>query len=190
MASLSSLISDVYTLTNRPDLVAETELAVKKATLKMHHVDFFKKDLFETGITWNPVAYIQSLEYKVIAPRWRKLSYLRKYQDGVPGVFFSQLTPEESLDRYNVQKENICYLAGDMIEIRSDSQDLYMLLGAYLHPDITTTGYSSWIADEHPYAIVFDAAASIFKAIGQDEKAAYFKQDVIEQIALLRQNQI
>lgn len=190
MASLSSLMTDVYTLTNRPDLVAETELAVKKATLKLHQVDFFKKDLFETGITWSPVDYIQSLEYKVIHPRWRKLDYLRKYTDGQPGDFFIQLTPQESLDRYNVQKENICYLAGDMIEIRSNTEDTYMLLGAYLHPDITTAGFSSWIADEHPYAIIYDAAASIFKAIGQDEKAAYFKQDVIEQIALLRQNQL
>jgi len=91
MASLSSLISDVYILTNRPDLVAETELAVKKATLKLHHVDFFKKDLFETGITWNPVAYIQSLEYKNIHPRWRKLDYLRKYEDSIPGTFFTML---------------------------------------------------------------------------------------------------
>lgn len=51
MASLNSLVSDVYTLTNRPDLVAETALAVKKATLKMHHVDFFARDIWESGIT-------------------------------------------------------------------------------------------------------------------------------------------
>lgn len=190
MASLNSLISDVYTLTNRPDLVAETLLAVKKATLKMHQTDFYAKDLFETGITWNPINYIQSLDYKHIHPRWRKLDYLRKYQDGTPGQFFTILTPQESLDRYNVQKEDICYLAGDMYEIKSSTQDTYMLLGAWINPDLTDAGYSSWIADEHPYAIVIDAAATLFKSIGQDEKAAYFKQEIIEQIQLLKQNQI
>lgn len=190
MASLNSLITDVYTLTNRPDLEAETKLAVKKATLKLHQSDFYKKDLFETGIQWNPIGFFQSLDYKTIHPRWRKLDYLRKYENGQASTFFTILTPQETIDRYNVQKENICYLAGAFYEIRSNTQDQYMLLGAWINPDITDEGYSSWIADEHPYAIIVDAAASVFKSIGQDEKAAYFKQEVTEQIALLRQNQI
>jgi hypothetical protein len=65
-----------------------------------------------------------------------------------------------------------------------------MLLGCYLHPDITEESYSSWIADEHPYAIISDAAATVFKMIGFDEQAAYQKQNVTEQIAMLRQNQL
>lgn len=190
MASLTDLINDVYTITNRPDLIAETKLAVKQATLKMHQVDYFPKDLYETGIQWTPPAFIQSLAYKSIIPRWRTLNYLRKIQDNVPGVFFELLSPQQSLDRYAIAKENICYIAGDQLEIRSDTEDLNMLLGCYLHPDITDTGYSSWIADEHPYAIIFDAAAAVFKMIGFDEQAAYMKQNVTEQIALLRQNQL
>lgn len=190
MASLNSLMTDVFTITNRPDLIAETKLAVKQATLKMHHVDYFPKDLFETGISWNPADYVQSLAYKNIIPRWRTFKYLRKYQDSRPGDFFQLLGVEETLDRYAINKDNICYIAGDQLEIRSSTQDNYMLIGCYLHPDITDEGYSSWIADEHPFAIVFDAAATVFKMIGFDEQAAYLKQNVTEQIALLRQNQI
>ena len=190
MASFTSLLNDVYTITNRPDLIAETKLAVKQATLKMHQSDYYPKDLFETGIAWNPVAFLQSLSYKTLIPRWRTFKYLRKYSDGVPGDFFTLLSPEESLDRYAVNKDNICYVAGDTLEIRSSTQDANMLIGCYLHPDITEENYTSWIADEHPYAIVFDAAATVFKMIGYDEQAAYMKQSVTEQIALLRQNQI
>ena len=190
MASLNSLMTDVFTITNRPDLIAETKLAVKQATLKMHHVDYFPKDLFETGISWNPADYVQSLAYKNIIPRWRTFKYLRKYQDSRPGDFFQLLGVEETLDRYAINKDNICYIAGDQLEIRSSTQDTYMLIGCYLHPDITDESYSSWIADEHPFAIVFDAAATVFKMIGFDEQAAYLKQNVTEQIALLRQNQI
>lgn len=189
-ATLASLMSDVQTITARPDLIAETKLAVKQATLKMHQVDYFPKDLFETGIIWDPVANIQSLAYKTLVPRWRTFKYLRKYLDGVPGEFFALLSPAETLDRYAVQKENICYIAGDQLEIRSNTADATMLISCYLHPDITDDGYSSWIADEHPYAIVFDAAATVFKMIGFDEQAAYMKQNVTEQIALLRQNQL
>jgi len=190
MASFTELLADVYTITNRPDLIAETKLAVKQATLKMHQVDYFPKDLYETGIIWDPIAYIQSLAYKTLVPRWRTLKYLRKYQDNLPGEFFTRLNPEETLDRYQINKDNICYIAGDQLEIRSNTQDSTMLLSCYLHPDITESNYTSWIAEEHPYAIVYDAAAAVFKMIGFDEQAAYMKQNVTEQVALLRQNQI
>ena len=190
MASLTSLMSDVYVITNRPDLVDETKLAVKKATLKMHQADHFAKDIFETGIAWNPADFIQSLDYKALVPNWRSLKYLRKYADGVPGQFFTLLTPEESMDRYAINKENICYIAGTNLEIRSNTQDAYMLLGCYVNPVITDTGYNSWIADEHPYAIIMEAAASVFKMIGSDEQAAFYRQEVTEQIAMIRQNQI
>ncbi len=190
MASLNSLMTDVFTITNRPDLIAETKLAVKQATLKMHHVDYFPKDLHETGLSWNPADFVQSLAYKTLIPRWRTFKYLRKYADSRATDFFQLLTVEETLDRYAANKENVCYIAGDQLEIRSSTQDAYMLLGCYLHPDLTDDGYSSWIADEHPYAIINDAAASVFKMIGFDEQAAYLKQNVVEQIQLLRQNQI
>lgn len=190
MTTLASLINDVATVTNRPDLVEETRLAIKKATLKMHQADHFAKDIFETGISWNPPAFIQSLDYKSIVPNWRSLKYLRKYSSGVPGPFFTLLTPEESLDRYAINKENICYIAGSSLEIRSNTEDSYMLLGCYVNPVVTDAGYSSWIADEHPYAIVMEAAASVFKMIGADEQAAFYRQEVMEQLALVRQNQI
>jgi hypothetical protein len=59
VATLAELQADVITITNRPDLVAETLLAVKKATLKMHQLDFFYKDLVESGLVFDPVDYTQ-----------------------------------------------------------------------------------------------------------------------------------
>jgi hypothetical protein len=190
MATLAELIADVYTLTNRPDLVNETKLAVKAATLKAHHSDFYPKDLFETGIAWSPVDYIQSLEYRTVIPRWRAFKFLRKYDSaaGQPGTFFQLLTPEQILDRYGIQKDNICYVAGEMLEIRSSTQDTNMLLGCYLHPDISDTGYSSWIALDHPYFIVYEAARTLFKSIGFDEQSAQMNQLVAEQFAGLKMN--
>lgn len=190
MATFSELCADVHTITNRPDLVAETKLAVRQATLKAHHSDYYPKDIFETGITWATPSNLQSLAYRELFPQWRSLKYLRKYQDGVPGTFFTVLTPEETLDRYTINKENICYLAGEMLEIRSNTADGYMLLGGYANPVITEEGYKSWIAIEHPFVIVYDAVAQVFKMIGWDEQAAMAKQNMAEQMMLLKQNQL
>lgn len=187
MATFTELLSDVYVLTNRPDLVAETKLAVKAATLKAHQSDFYPKDLFEVAIEWPAPAYIQSLEYRTLIPRWRAFKYLRKYQDGVPGTFISLLTPEQTLDRYNVNREDVCYLAGEVIEIRSSTQDTHHILGCYINPILDEGTFTSWIAVDHPYAIVYEAARSVYKAIGWDEQAQSMRQEVAEQYMLLKQ---
>jgi hypothetical protein len=187
MASFAELVSDAYLLTNRPDLVNETKLAVKAATLKAHQSDFYPKDLYEIGISWPTPDYIQSIEYRTLVPRWRAFKYLRKYTSGSPAGFIKLLTPEMTLDRYSINKEDVCYLAGEMLEIRSSTQDVNMILACYINPIIDENTFSSWIALDHPYAIVYEAARSIFKQIGWDEQAASIKQEVAEQYQILKQ---
>lgn len=192
MATFAELLSDTYLLTNRPDLVNETKMAVKAATLKLHHTDFYPKDLYETGISWSPVSYIQSLDYRSLIPRWRSFKFLRKYDatTSTPGDFFSLLVPEQVLDSYNQARSDICYLAGESLEIKSSTQDDNMIIGCYIHPDITEGNFTSWVALDHPYAIVYEAAASLFKMIGYDEQATMMKQMVVEQVMELRMNNI
>lgn len=190
MATFAELVADVKILTNRPDLDAETKLAVKAATLKAHHSDFYPKDIYEFTILWSPVAYTQSMDYRTLVPRWRAFKYLRKHDGTSATDFFTLLTPEEVLDGYGIDKEDVCYIAGEQIEIRSSTEDTYMLCGCYRHPDITEAGYSSWIALDHPYAIVYEATAKIFKMIGFDEQAAQIQREVVEQYALLRNSNI
>lgn len=194
MATFAELVADVKILTNRPDLDAEIKLAVKAATLKAHHTDFYPKDLYEVAIQWNPVGYQQSLDYRVLIPRYRAFKYLRKYDPtattGGDGAFINMLLPEQTVDGYGIDRENICYVAGENIEIRSSTEDDYMLFGCYVHPDITEAAYSSWIALDHPYAIEYEATSKIFKMIGYDEQATMMQREVVEQFTLLRNSNI
>lgn len=187
MATFAELVSDVYTLTNRPYLVEETKLAVKMATLKAHQSDFYPKDLFEVGLSWTEPAFIQSIEYRTLIPRWRAFKYLRKYAGSSLGEFFKLLTPEETLDGYGINRENICYLAGEMLEIRSNTQDTNMIIGCYLNPITTEQGFTSWIALDHPYAIVFEAARIIFRQVGAVDEANNMRTEVAEQYMILKQ---
>ncbi len=187
MATFAELVSDTYLFTNRPDLVNETKLAVKAATLKAHQSDFYPKDIYEVGISWATPDYIQSIDYRTLIPRWRAFKYLRKYTDGAAGDFIKLLTPEQTLDRYSINKEDICYLAGENLEVRSSTEDDYMILSCYINPVLDETSYSSWIALDHPYAIVYEAARTIFKQIGWDEQANAIRQEVTEQYQILKQ---
>ena len=196
MATFAELVADVKLMTNRPDLDSEVKLAVKAATLKAHHTDYYPKDLYEVTVAWSPVAYLQSLTYRTLIPRWRSFKYLRKFTPAVgttpavDGVFFKMIDPMDAVDVYGINKENVCYLAGEDIDIRSSTEDTHMLLGCYRHPDITENTYSSWIALDHPYAIIYEAASKIFKQTGFDEQAAMMSKEVTEQFMLLRNSEI
>lgn len=188
--SLLDLAADVYTLTNRPDLVGETKLAIKSATLKAHGSDYFYKDLFESGIIFDLPLTQQSLEYKTLIPRWRALKYLRIFDyttpPGCAKKFLIILQPEDILDSYSVNREDVVYVAGLELQIRTCTCQQYFLLGCYLYPDIGDSTYYSWIADEARYAIVYDAAATIFKTIGYDEQVSTYLRLVQEQYAELK----
>ena len=194
MATFAELVADVKTMTNRPDLDAEIKLAVKAATLKAHQTDYYPKDLFETAIIWTPIAYQQSLDYRTLIPRWRAFKYLRKYDNsvspGVPGKYINILTPEQSIDGYGIDREDVCYIAGESLEIRSSTQDTYMLIGCYIHPDLDEITFNSWIALDAPFAIVYEATSKIFKQTGYDEQAAMMNKEVAEQFMLLRNNNL
>lgn len=188
MASLTDLVNEVYAITNRPDLVAETASAVKAATLKAHQSDFYYKDILEIPVEFPTTDYIQSLEYRAIIPRYRALSYIRVTDSACidTGPFLAICTPHETIDDYGLNKTNIAYVAGQVIQLRAAVQFQYIFLGCYIHPSITEAAYDSWISDEHPYAIIFDAAATIFKMIGFDEQVKVYRDMVNEQLAELK----
>jgi len=191
MATFTELLNDVYTLTNRPDLVGETELAVKAATLKAHQLDFFYKDIEEIGMSFPSADYLQTIDYRTILPLYRALKYIRKTDaSGAPGLPFKIITPAEFLDRYNLERTDVAYVAGEAIQLKSSTALQYILFGCYLNPNINPATYNSWVALDHPFAIVYEAAATLYKMIGQDEQSTMFKRLTDEQFQFLRQSNI
>lgn len=190
--TLAELIAEVYTITGRPDRVAETLSAVKSATLKAHQSDYYYKDIFETGVDFGSAEFVQAFAYRDLIPTWRAIKYLRKYDaiTNTPGAILKLILPENVLDDYATQKTNICYVAGSYLQINCSEQNQYFLLGCYLNPNITEASYNSWVTLDHPYCVVFDAAATVFKAIGKDEEASAYRTLVAEQLAMLRTSNI
>jgi hypothetical protein len=186
--TLDELIAEVYEITNRSDLVSETASAVKAATLKAHKTDFYSKDIYETGISFTTPEYRQSLEYFTVVPNFRSFNYLRKSETATndTGVFFEIITPQEVLDSYGINRTDVAYVAGRALEIRSSTLFQYGLLGCYLLPVVTTAGYSSWVAEQSPFAIIYEACRVIFKSIGYDEQSNTFTRLVAEEYELLR----
>lgn len=190
--TLTELQDEVYAITNRPDLADRTLSAIRASTLKLHQADYFYKDLFESGITFSTSAYLQQIEYRTLFPRWRALKYIRKSDVNAyaGGTILEVITPEQILDDYKCNRNDVCYVAGETINIRSSTDLQYIFLGCYLNPNVTISGYNSWIAKDHPWAIIQTAAAQIFRSTGKQEEWAASTREANEQFALVRESNI
>ena len=186
------MLADVYEITNRPDLVGETTAAVKAATLKAHHSDFYSKDIHEEAFSFPAASYRQSFDYIQAVDNFRSFKYARKADDACDdaGVFFCIITPEESLDSYGRNRTDVAYVAGRVLEMRSSTKFDRFLLGCYIHPIVRTGAYCSWIAMQYPYAIIYEACRVVFKAIGKSEESAQMTGLVAEEYGLLKLSNI
>lgn len=193
-ALLQQMVTDTIVLTGRPDLEDTTKLAVKAATLKLHKSNYFYPDLKESGVSFDSELFQQQLSIKEVIPQYRSMSYIRKVvvDFGSPtgyvgGEFLERVDPLDTTDSYNVNRENVWYQAGSAIQIRSSTAEKQFLLGCYVDPVLTDETYESWIARDMPFAIMYDAAATVFKGIGFDEQAAMYRQDTATwQLELVR----
>ena len=187
--TLDDMLTEVYALTNRPDLVVETKAAVKAATLKAHHSDYYSKDIHEVTVTLGveESAYVYSLDIYNRVSNYRALKYIRKLDVGTaePAEFIEVVELEELFDSYGVSRTDVCYMAGRNIEIKSSTLFNKIVLACYVSPLVTESAYASWVADLYPYVIVYEAARVVFKTIGYDEQSATYERLVAEQFALL-----
>ena len=186
--TFDELVQEVIDITSRADLKTEIESAVKAATIKAHQTDFYSKDIHETGIQFDTATFRQSLDYISLISNFRAFKYLRRVEDETDdlGKFFEIILPEEVLDSYGRNRNDVAYVAGRVLEIRSSVEFTKALLGAYVLPIVRKEAFDSWIAEQHPFAIINEAARVIFKRIGYDEQSATYNQLVAEEYVLLR----
>lgn len=186
--TFDEMVQEVFDLTNRPDLIAETKASVRAATLKAHQSDFFSKDIWESGIEFGTSSFRQSWDYMNTWSNFRSFKYIKIVDDKNDdlGQPIEIVTPEETLDTYNRNRTNIAYIAGRVIEIRASVSFQNALVGAYVFPVVTGDDFESWITQMHPYAIIREAARVIFKTIGYDEQSAQYNGLVAEEYQLLK----
>lgn len=180
--TLNELIAEVYTKTKRPDLVDRTKQAVKKVTLECHQLDFFSKDIFESGMVFVTSTYLQQIDLAII-PRYRAIKYLRKCDSaGVPVIGtsgkFKIISPDQVFDRYGIDQTDVAYVAGQVVNLKSSTEFQYLLTGWYQNPDISDSGYSSWIAVAHPYLIINKAVQSLYVDMGKNTEAQAINAEI------------
>jgi len=198
--TIANLAALVYVETNRPDLISETYNAVLASITKMHCLDYFPRDIVTSKIVFDSSAYIQELDTTIL-PRWRAWKAIRKWDptyinyqsnpnNSLPLIsnslgfsanpsqalaFFNMIDLDDILDGYETEKVNVCYQAGTTLYMKSSTTFQQAFAFFYQYPNLDPTNsyanFSSWIADNHPYTIVYDAASAVLQKIGMTDAA-------------------
>lgn len=178
MPLFTDILADVYTITNRPDLVAETKLALKQATYDAHRSDYYPKDLMDgVQIAVQTPQSNWQLSISANFARWRSFSYLRPYTvitASLSKIIIGRnqfLSPDGILDEYLEEKINVAYVAGDNLNVRLASAYDGLLVGFWQNPTIDETAYNSWVATDFPGVLQIDAARRVMGMIGYEEAA-------------------
>ena len=189
--TLNEIITEVYTQTNRPDLVAPTLAAVRSVTAGAHALNDFDLDeaiavLWATGDSayeWKlPLSEISNSSiYQIVdygskyhlvvidtntpdvgAPPVRRI--LTVWAVDTNGDILYELvrqTPGEIFDKFGNKKQGVYRLIGGALSIRTEEPVAGVAVQYLAAPVLTEAGWNSWITDVAPWYIVHMAAAAV-----------------------------
>ena len=178
MTTFADMQEAVIVQTKRPELVTLTDSAIRMATIRAHHVDFFSRDAAEQVLTFTPDTTLQFTDFANIyttVARLRTLDFMQATDITAP------YTPTENLeyvndykdfwDQDNCLRSSVFTLRGRTLRVRFAVATGRALLNYYQNPDTTSATYSSWIADNHKEELAMWAAGIIWARTGFQEQA-------------------
>lgn len=185
-------VSEVLTITARPDRTAEVESALNWAISHCCLKSNFAYDLVESTITIDPALYGATIQFNNVlttppVTRFRKFKYIKSYGAtrylkpiGSDQVF----QPGRSMqkDRYYVAGDNLTYILSSLAPS--------LEIAYYQYPPIldSITLPTFWLLDVAPWAVIDLAAARIFRSIGDDESMRQYQGMGEEMLKLARRD--
>lgn len=154
--------------TNRPALVAETRTAIKEATMELHSAAKFFADLRSTNVV---LSSGEATRVKFIFTPFRRSVYrvtaIDKQNNETP-------LHQSTLAHSNRWATNWFRVLGHEFEIQTSQPANAFRVEFFAYPDLSDTGYDSWIAKQYPFAVADLAAAKVFALVEPQLATLYF----------------
>lgn len=183
MTTFAQMVTATLGITRRPELVLATEMAVRTATLRAHHVDFFPRDLVEAQLPYvrSPTAMFYDFpSVSTSLPRLRTIKEV--YTLTVEGFKTEELEYRDSDDNYDhdgAPRRFIYNLIGDTLRCFFDLPSGIAQVYYYRNPDVSSATYSSWIADAYEDQLAIWAASIVLRRNGFADLARNLHEDEV-----------
>lgn len=168
MSIYTDILADVVAFTNRPELTAETDVAIRQAIRTAHSAGSFWRDLVSLPITGLATdEAIQTIDLSSVAPRFKQLAYVGPTDSN---LYYAPVDIKDQWDEYKQFKTDVCYGLGTNLILRpaAAAEDVTLVYWSFpVTSPIADT--DSWIAEKFPDLISCWAAATILQMIGENE---------------------
>lgn len=175
MPTFRQLVNNVITVTNRPDLLAETELAVRQVILYYHHLDSFWRDKL-TGVI--SVSTGRAARHEVPISRFEGF----RNAHSVAPYFAGNDTcaaPLKRMERMGQHESEYWFLAGKTLVIKSATPTHQFQFTYWKNPTVAPeAAFDSWVADLYPDAVEDAACAKLFEMIRDSNEADRYRARV------------
>lgn len=175
--SFAQMTDLVVAETRRPELGSVTTAAIKSATLRAHHTDFFPRDLVgDSTQTFSPNSSAYFYDFPNVStlfPRCRSIQFVQML-DTVNFRPVEKLEYRNTNDNYDEngdRRPSIYNLIGDTLRILPQDPTGRIEVFYYQNPNLIELQYSSWIADTYPEELAKWAAGIVFARTGYLEQA-------------------
>lgn len=167
MSLYTDVFAGVVAWTNRPDLVTETDTAIRQAVRSAHRSGTYYRDLVSVPLTGITAEQIQQIDLSSAAPNFRRLATV-----GPTGydLQYSEAGVLDLFDQDKYPRTDIFYIIGTTLHIRAASPMTDITLVYYKHPTTNPiASLDSWIALEHQDLIICSAAATVLGMVNEPE---------------------
>lgn len=185
MTTFAELTAKVYDVTKRPELVSLTATAIRLATIRAHHTDFFPRDSNIQAIDFTVNPTLQFVDLTNIYSTLVQLRAIELLQcaDVITGNPTESLEYREYSDLWDVDgvlRSSVFTLVGDTLKCVPKVATGKMLVKFYKNPIVLDATYSSWIADLYDDEVAMWAAAIIWSRTGNMEQAKLTLQSHVQ----------
>lgn len=181
MTTFAELESLVVEQTRRPEISSVTKAAIRTATLRAHHTDFFPRDLAQGPLLYTLSSIAQFYDFPNISQTLLRMRSLKLIHgiDAVTSAPVEQLEFREADDLFDVdgnRRQHIYTLVGDTLRVYFSAPTGAATAFFYQNPQTSEAQYSSWIADTYPDELAAWAAGIVFARTGFTEMAQQFQE--------------
>lgn len=185
MTTFAEMQALVEAQTRRPEVGAVTQAAVRTATLRAHHTDFFPRDLTTGTLNYavsSTAVFYDFANISATLPRLRTLKTLQGNDNvtGAPVESFEFREADDIFDADGNRRPHIYTLIGNTLRVYPANATGVLTPYFYQNPVTASVGYSSWIADTYPDELAMWAAAIVFARTGFAEMAQQFNEQHIK----------
>lgn len=176
MATFAEIEALVLEQTRRPEIPGITRAAIKSATLRAHHVDFFPRDKAEGDLVYTPVSgatYYDVMNVSTVLPRLRAPNFVLCLDSATftPVEKLEYRDSDDLWDNDGQRRTSVYTLLGDTLRAYPLIATGRLQVNYFRNPIVAQLTYASWIADTYPEEIAMWSAGIVWARTGFTEMA-------------------